>query len=525
MMLKRSSLASAFVLVVSACGVFGSEDETPSPAGPGDSTPDAGGAADATINEPPPAPPVSGTVSTDEITEKFGVFVTTTGTPTGEADGSRDRPYATIALGIENGKAKSKRIYVCQGTFKESITLLNQIQLIGGFDCTDGVWKKGDAGAMTRVESPTSPAMIADGLSGATRVQGFDVVAPDGTDATPTSIGLKAKATASLTIANSKITSGKGKDGSPGVNGVQLVLGAAAAGAPAEVERAFIAFETVTLRKGANGGVGSCAGEAGHDGEAGGKGGSGATMQTNAGATAWVVYTSPSPPFLVYNATNGDKTRTGAPGQPGADGASAASPGALTPDGFTPVDGTPGGNGLPGHGGVGGNGVGTIFAVPYTTPNQLGYAGTGPGGGAGGCPGLAGTIGRGGAASIGALLSGSPVTFDATLVVAKDGGAGGKGTLGSSATVGGGAGAVSYVAVDPAGPGGPGGRAGVSGSGAGGSSFGIAHTGGAPQLVNGSTATPGAAGAGVAAQSVTELGVTRTLPASAGGAAKDIQAF
>lgn len=532
-MLKRSSLASAFVLVVSACGVFGSEDETPSPAGPGDSTPDAGGAADATINEPPPAPPVvGGTVSTDEITEKFGVFVTTTGTPTGEADGSRDKPYATIALGIENGKAKSKRIYVCQGTYKEVVTIQNTIQLIGGFDCTNGIWKKADAGAMTRVEAPTSPAVIAEGITGATRVEGFEVIAPDGTDASPTSIGLRAKSSASLTFVSSKITAGRGRDGAPGVDGIQLTPLTSANGTDGLPERYWgnaqeLNSGNVAWRSGSAGGSGTCIGAAGYDAEMGGAGGAGATLETK-NTNVWSVYVATKvvngmTVFTSYVATAGE-VKSGVAGGPGADGLS-SNGGGLSAAGFAPGDGTAGLSGSAGKGGSGGTGGATVQLGAGL--NVKAYAGTGPGGGAGGCPGLAGTPGKGGGGSIGALLIDSPVAFNAVTVTAGDGGAGGKGTFGSSPSAGGAGGVQTATSSASGGAhGGPGGRSGISGSGAGGVSIGIGYTGGAPQLTNGATAVPGKAGSGVPAETKADgLGNSKTLPASASGLAKDVHPF
>ncbi len=519
MMFKRSSLASAVLLIVSACGVFGSEDETPT-AGPVDSVPDAGEAA---VNEPPPPPPiVEGKVSDDELNEKFGVFVTTTGTPLGggEADGSRDRPYNTIAIGMAKGKEKSKRVYVCQGTFKESINLLNQILMVGGFECTDGVWKKGAAGAMTRVESPTIPALRAEALPGPTRIQSFEIVAPDGTDAVPTSIGLVAKTSPSLTIANSKITAGRGKDGAPGVEGIQLTQ-PNAKGQDGLAERLLTIELPDTFRPGAAGGVGTCIGAAGFDGENGGQGGRSATMDST-NILTWVVHTSGSGAATVlYNSGPGE-SRLGTDGENGSNGQS-ANPGTLTPDGFVPGDGTPGTNGKPGKGGKGGNGGSSMVSSP-TANFQHAYTGSGPGGGAGGCPGLAGTPGKGGGASIGALLVSSPVTFDASTVTAGDGGNGGKGTFGSSFLSGGIYGSLAYQSTaTTAAVGGKGGDSGVSGSGAGGSSFGIAQTGADAILQGGAGALHGKAGDGV--PQVTKPLQTKTLAASAGGAAKDIQSF
>ena len=108
------------VFAVVACNGFGSSsDADPAPAAP---TPP--GTTPVTDLPPGAAPPLVGSPSVDELTEKFGVFVATTGSADG--DGTRAKPFATIAAGIERVKDLKLRVYVCSGVYKEAITLVSE---------------------------------------------------------------------------------------------------------------------------------------------------------------------------------------------------------------------------------------------------------------------------------------------------------------------------------------------------------------------------------------------------------------
>lgn len=509
--------------VLVSCGVFSGTEEAETPAGP---PPTAAAPGEA-------APPiVDGSGVENQLTESFGVFVSPTGAQDG--DGTRARPLATIAAGLERAIAERKRLYVCSGTFKEAVKVVKGIAIVGGLDCARPDWKP--SGGRTRIESPTSPALVAEDVDVDTRLEALEIIAPDGTDAAPNSIGLRAKNATKLLVVNSKILAGKGKDGADGTDGPQLTLGASAKGGDSLAQESHPpSFYVVGLlyRDGAAGGVGSCSGAAGiAPGETGGSGGKGGSYDSEV----------QSPPgglsgyyFVLYCRSAGNVcvrdwvptagvTRTAAAGTPGTDGASALAAGTLNADGYTPADGTAGTNGSAGSGGSGGQG-GSLSGYAGSS-QQWGYGATGPGGGAGGCPGLAGTPGRGGGASIGALLQSSKgITFDATEIAASSGGAGGKGAFGSSPTPGGAAGTKSGSAGS-ASAGGAGGRSGVSGSGAGGPSYGIAATLGDAKLVNGAVAKAGAPGAGVPEQTTTDaVGNAKTIAASVAGTAKDELSF
>ncbi|MCL2777202.1 MAG: hypothetical protein FWD73_04295 [Polyangiaceae bacterium] len=507
-----------FVALLSAVGCSTPFGEAPAPDG-GASSADAGG--DATPEQPavvtqPPA--------NDELNETYGVFVSFAGTPNG--DGTRAKPLSSIQAGIEKATPPGKRVYVCKGTYKETLTLQSGISVIGGYDCTVG-WVA-DQNGRSRIESPTSPAIRANNIAINTSFMGFDVVAPDasGTGSNASSIGLIAQNASSLTVANGSIIAGKGADGAPGTTPADAVIDAEMAkGGDGMVEtydtKSWNAGIVNSDWLGGKGGQSSCGADAG------GNGGTSGVFLCDYFHNVWEYYLNQG---YTYNPIPvGTPAEAGGAGLAGHDGVSATTIGTLTADGYVTADGTAGSDGNPGHGGRGGTAEATAVLVGVgqscTVTTTLYNSGTGAGGGAGGCGGLAGTPGKGGGASIAALLSASEgLTFDAALVLAGQAGAGGKGSLGGSPTPGGAAGATA-AGAGAAQPGGPGGLPGVSGSGAGGPSIGVAYTGGKPNLINGTIAKAGGFGAGVAGDSNTFQDVTWILPASDPGIAEDMHEF
>ena len=185
-MTSKSSSALAFAALLAnlacvgtGCGASDSASEpaTADPTAPAREN----AAADA-----PKAPPVGGTPSASELTDELGVFVSTGGAP--NAEGTRARPLASIQAGIDLAKRVGKRVYVCSGTFKETLTLADSISVIGGLDCAAGEWRIGTS--RTRIESPSSPAVRAADITSATRLEGFEITTPNATQPSASSIGL-----------------------------------------------------------------------------------------------------------------------------------------------------------------------------------------------------------------------------------------------------------------------------------------------------------------------------------------------
>lgn len=506
------------LLGLCGCGIFGSDASEPAPVA---ATPDRPVVTeDGGLPEGAP-PPAVGTPAINELTNEFGVFVSATAAASG--DGTIDHPFATISAGIERVKDLKLRVYVCAGTYKESLTLVNAVSVIGALSCDGGVWKTG--GARVVLQAPTSPAIRAKDIALATRLEGFDVTAPAGTAMSPNSIALIAENATTLTVANTRLTSAKAFDGSDGIDGTPLSLGATANGhngvaSGGPYSLAPPAF-TIPYQTGAAGGLGACGGAPGHDGANGGSGGNGATQKCQGninGACVWVVVSG-------YNRTDAVVQPSG-PGAAGNDGASASMLGAFSAaDGYAPAGGTAGSDGVPGKAGTGGNGGPEWSTAGNAAADNGRYriGASGPGGGAGGCPGLAGTPGAGGGASIAALAFASPgLTLTAVDLTAGDGGRGGKGTFGSlpqpGATPG-----TAPTGTTAATGGSSGGRAGFAGNGTGGPSAALAFTGGAVVVAPDTHTTAGTAGAGVPARVNATTNVT--IPASASGPAMPLLQF
>lgn len=502
------------VLVALVLGSFSSLACSSAPeAPPALGAADGGAASPAPGNVAPgdagkPSEPSAPPPKAEEVTEQFGVFVA----PSGAAGnpGSRSAPLATIAEGIDQAVATKKgRVFVCEGTYAESLELANGVSIVGGLDCSTPTWKLTDK--RSTLQSPTTPAIRAANITTATRLDNLDVVAPSATVPSGSSVGLLAIDSNALTFAKGSIRAGDGMKGDDGVEGAQLAhvlgygpeIGQMPATAPAGV--------TSDLAGGfGKDGVCNLPDGAAFARTGGGKGGSSGIWSRSALGDMWSALPQnlPSLPGPVLG--------TGAAGTAGVSGAD----GALTDEGYAPADGTAGTNGDVGRGGVGGAGkappVG-MFATGRT------YGESGAGGGSGGCPGLAGTAGKGGGASLAAALVRSPVRFDGMLLQAGNGGAGGRGTFGSDptqGTPGANDGSVLVIDATKSNPGGAGGAAGVSGHGAGGPSVAIAHAGLAPILTQ-STTKFGAGGAGLPAS---PRGA-RTIPAAAAGVAVGVKPY
>lgn len=512
--MRRSVFAVLALVAVSSSVACGSAPEAlpalgadggPAPIGsegpsPGASTSDGGALPGREPAPPAPAP------KADQITEQFGVFVAKDGAA--QNPGTRKSPLASITEAIAKAKADKKSVFVCEGTYEETLEIANGVSIIGGFDCSGSEWKQTNKKSV--LDSASSPAIHADKISTPTRIDGFDVKVPDATTPSGSSIAVIVLDSNALTFANGTITAGAGMKGDDGVEGEQLSFSQTFAPQVGQGWGTTTPDQTVQ-RAGGAGRHGNCVGPTKTFYVNGGSGASSGLWQRDATNVPWYVLTlltprvdvGPSPIAPTSNGTNGLSSQGGTFGA----------------DGFVAGDGTAGTSGSVGRSGAGGG------AMPPPRDSQLairswGYSGAG--GGAGGCPGQAGTAGKGGGASVAVLALQSPLRLESMNLVAGAGGAAGRGTLGSNETDGtpGANDGGFAVTLASSSPGERGGRAGVSGNGAGGPSIAIAHQGGAPVLTQSKT-EPGAGGAGVEARS----SGTRTLPASAEGESVGVKAL
>jgi hypothetical protein len=493
----------------------------------GDAASDAGNASDAAIVDAMPdvpAPPgcdPKKLPSEDPcvIMEASGVFVSKSGSSQG--NGSRANPFGSIAAGIAAAKVGPKRVYVCAGSYAEAVTLENGVSVFGGFDCTTWAWNA--AGRVT-VAAPTSPALRADAINLPTRIEGIDVVAPAGTANAPSSIGMIANTSPGITFIHGSISAGAGYAGAAGTDAVQLANDVNINGwdnvKPSPCTTVFCQVQ----HQSTSGGTNVCVGKLGYAGGVGGEGGSGGVFS----AGNWIP-TQPvgdGTPFVASNATTrggvyGLAPSPGGAGAAGVDGVNGASIGTISVNGYGPADGTVGTDGAPGQGGGGGRGMG-LGDTTYFDTTKVYYGAPGTGGGAGGCPGLAGTNGRGGGASIALIASDSPMGFEDAKLTAAAGGNGGAAGASTSGTAGGlggknlaGIGYPYSASYNYGAVGGNGGRGGISGQGGGGPSISYAVHGSAPAFL-GCTFANGAGGAG-APQKLVPAGFVPASPAGFAG--------
>lgn len=474
--------------------------------------------------EGPKAPPVQGTPQSGELVETLGVFVTPNGSDAG--DGTRTRPFATIQHGIDVAKKIGKRVYVCAGSFSESLELADSISVIGGLDCSQLDWKLGAADARSKVTAPKSPAISARAITSATRISGLDVVAPNATDPSGSSIGLFAEKSPGIVVASSSITAGDGAKGSDGADGVQLNQSAAHDGqAPldwaecnaATCKRLANGYEKIA---GTGGSISACGGSAAQNGEKGGDGGSGGlwvARQPDGVTYVWQVYFAKTP--------EAGGSGTSAVGAAGTDGVPAALAGGLGVTGYAPADGNSGTDGQPGKGGAGGAGTAPALSPSAALYTKIYRGISGAGGGGGGCPGLAGQAGKGGGASIAMALVDSPIVVEDVVARAGKGGAAGLGTFGGAPRRGGAPnGSADFIQSSK--NGGNGGIAGTSSNGSAGPSFGVAHVGAAPTLKGTTKVEQGQGGAGVDARSqLMGVGGNASIAATPAGLSEAIHAF
>lgn len=493
--------------------------------------------------------------------EGLGFFVAA-GSKAAGADGTRNNPFPNIQDGINAGKATPAKhfVYVCVGDYKEALTLANGISVFAGWDCANGNWTPVPQHAS--LHAPSSPAVTGDGLTIGATLDSLDIFAPDGTNASKSSIGIVVTNSVGLKISHCGIQTGAGFDGEDGIDGVQLVAAGNPSGAgngQGGLVRPNALPNPTNLpscpgyqplpsphcpSNPAAGGTQSCAAPptSGIDVSsfqpgAGGMGGTGGicVLQTagcpatstglatvccangspaNGAPAATTTTTAAGAVSGGANATHGTATN-GSNGTNGTAGWNGAS--------FKIADGTAGTNGSPGLGGGGGAGENPVFANMGEAATYTAQGVGGSGGGAGGCPGLAGTPGTAGGASIAVVVFNSTVGLVSDNVKAGNGGRAGKGTFGSASTPGGSGGTFTslFSPSDGAGAsGGSGGMSGWSGNGSAGPSLGIVWHGSAPTLTD-TNPQVGNGGAGVDARTQG----TKTIPATLKGDALPTTTF
>jgi hypothetical protein len=409
------------------------------------------------------------------VVNDFGIFVdATTGADTNS--GSKELPVKSITAALTklNGRP---RIYVCEGTYAESVKLTSPISIYGGFAC--GTWEHTGTKA-TVAPSTGIAALEVAGVASPVRVADMTFTGPPSAlQANRSSVAVfirqskidfrRIEAKALEGTDGEKASTGSNYDGTLQADDPKLA-GNSASGTTGGAQQDCNAVCTNGVKStGGKGGMGGnnaganmpSAGEPGKPDRGAGFGGS-----ANAGCLS------------VGAGGNGG---LGNPGQSGTDGVAATVVGKLSDEGWLPAGGAAGTIGGPGQGGGGGGGT--------TSASN----GAGGGGACGGCGGAPGGAAQGGGASIALLALNSQVTItDSTLTTLKAG-AGGNGIAGQDGQIGG-FGGVQSLGGCSGGAGGKGGRGGASAGGAGGISVGVVYRGDKPTRSN-ANVTPGPKGA------------------------------
>jgi hypothetical protein len=383
-------------------------------------------------------------------------------------DGTMAHPKKTIgaALAAATAGSETKDIYLDRGTYNETVTMVPDVNIYGGYDSAAG-WTRSKSNVS---EIAGAPAIRASGgvIDEVQLVKLKGHVRPDGSAYGAIVVSATLTFTDCSICADDGGPGARGRDGAPGKDGsagMRGIDGSIFIDDEGNGGEGGGQFSGCSLGgKGGNGGDGRRRGAPGQNGFPGEQVGS---MMTALGGQGG----APSPACAVA-------AGKGANGQDGADGASGglspSVPSFATPDGLRLGQGGNGTPGLPGGGGGGGGGGGAGLDPDFPSMCTFETADVGGGGGGGGGGGCAGGIGGGGGdggASVGVYGFNATLFFvDCALQVGQGGGGGDGGNGGPGGAKPG----VSprgngYSFSGEGGNGGDGGKGGDSGPGGGGS--------------------------------------------------------
>ncbi len=454
------------------------------------------------------------------VADAFGVFVAPPASGGSDVTGSGTMaaPYATIGKALASLGSKT-RVFVCNGTYAEQVTVTTPVSLSGGLACPSGAaWSY--VGGFAQVDSPSAAyaLQITNVSASSVLVEDMHFAAPD---RAPTDQDANANGNSSIaalvvssnaTFERVTLTAGKGANGAAGADGTAtpnypVNSPVAPSGLGGNVGPGTSGGPSATLVGGAGGTI-QCANGDSSTGGAGatldpsgsiGSGGNGAASPeptpsgTRDGAGA--------PPSCAGPPSGTHGPDNGADGFARSGGSAASSYGLLSSSGWAPSQGAAGAAGSPGQGG-GGSSDGQDGAITLADGGLSPVFTSGGGGGAGGCGGSGAAAGGGGGASIALASVGSLVALNGCTLIASNGGNGGAGGAGQPGQ-GGGGGGPAMVALCSGGATGGNGAGGSGGAGGtAGASTCIAFTGSRPVtdsatiLSAGSGGMPGPGGMG-----------------------------
>ncbi|XYI03129.1 hypothetical protein ACMHYB_26570 [Sorangium sp. So ce1128] len=449
-----------------------------------------------------PGPECSGDPTQDAniVTDRCVVFASASA-PSG-GDGTKARPYASLAEAIEKAAGKKPVLACSSEAFEESVTVKTAVDVIGGFDCAaDWTWSEQ---ARSAIEGPANRVALTltENASGA-RVRSFKIVAADATEPGGSSIAV-AVADIEAEFVRVDVTAGNGMDGTRGETPTAAQDGA---NAPDDVSSACVGTVygglpgVTTCEDGeTSGGVGGLGGKPMED-EGRGQNGNDGTPLADPPTEFGLGGTGHGQAGASLECTSGENGARGASGDAGEAGSGTT----LMLASITGGDGRSGAGGKRGQGGGGGGGAKAgRFCAAGGGSFTDGVGASGGGGGSGGCGGKGGGGGKAGGSSVGILSLGTKLVLtDVTVAVgtAGNGGMGGDGSPGGSGGMGANGGArvpgSGSIQGCTGGKGGAGGDGGPGGGGRGGHAVGIAYAAApspAPALSVVEEGTPGNGG-------------------------------
>jgi hypothetical protein len=421
------------------------------------------------------------------LSAQFGVFVATSGANVA-GNGTPTAPFATVSFALAHLGGTS-RVYVCNGSYNDAISVTAPVGIYGGLSCAGGTWAyTGGKATVTSTSTTGGPALTISNVSGLVQVQDMAFASQNAIGQGASGYGLSSIAvlvssSSNVSFARSTLTAGSGAGAlqTPPAMPSNYTDGPIAPGGSAN--------STTT---GGTGGTAVCTTSGTSHGGAGGTVGTMTTETGGTGTSTPAATIAPTgydgvgyPPTGIGKGVGGDNGASGTAGSPGSPASSYGSWNA-TPS-WVPSAGGVGAIGDPGQGGGGGS------------AETFGASVGGTGGGAGGCGGAGGLGGAGGGASIALASIASTVSLDSGCTLTTS--AGGAGQPGGPAEPGQAGGGFGIGAV----PGGEGGNGGAGGGGAGGTgglSVCIVYTSPEPTssagCTSGGAGQPGAGGAGAA---------------------------
>jgi hypothetical protein len=332
-------------------------------------------------------------------------------------------PCASITYALTNRSAGKKRILVANGTYEELVTVINGIDLFGGYRANN--WERNIAASATVIRSNASEGdvktLIASGISSPTVIEGFLIYGINAVTEGANSYGVYiVDSDESLILRDNVVFAGAGAAGDQGRDGFSGQVGVEGSSGRDTFYTFFCLVGTIQ-NGGGFGGVKSCGNPDGNGnrtvsgGDGGssvcpdqniqeGSGGNGANNGGLGGPGGWGHYT----PSSCY--PTADVPETGTEGRDGViqnNGDGNGGMGCLESEALGEVIdgewrsgsgslGTHGQHGTGGGGGGGGGGQQLSFGYDI--------GGSGGGGGSGGCAAQRGGGGNGGGGSFGIFI-------------------------------------------------------------------------------------------------------------------------